>query len=105
MQADRYPLRSVSSLLRELENSTSVNRRVKGQLGVHGALVVDLQMASELKSCGSPTIRINGPDIAEELSNTQAFSCCPYPGSQQIGLPPIEMVRPAVAYAHEGRMP
>ena len=66
-------------------------------------LVMDEQMASELKFRGSPTIRINGLDVAEDSSNNGAFACRLYPGSQQIGVPSMEMVRRAVVQASEGR--
>jgi hypothetical protein len=68
-------------------------------------LVADEQMASELKFRGSPTIRINGLDIAGESSDTGTFACRLYPGSHQIGVPPIEMVRRALAEARERRTP
>jgi hypothetical protein len=68
-------------------------------------LVADEQMASELKFRGSPTIRINGLDIAGESSDTGTFACRLYPGSRQIGVPPIEMVRRALAEARERRTP
>ena len=66
-------------------------------------LVADERMARELKFCGSPTIRINGRDVAGESSETGAFalSCRLYPGTKQIGLPPTEMVRRAVIEARE----
>jgi protein-disulfide isomerase len=68
-------------------------------------LVVDAQMASELKFRGSPTIRINGIDIAGESSDTGTFACRLYPGSPQIGVPPIELVRRALTQARERRTP
>lgn len=68
-------------------------------------LVVDAEMASKLKFRGSPTIRINGRDIAGESSDTGTFACRLYPGSSQIGVPPIEMVRRALTQARERRTP
>jgi hypothetical protein len=68
-------------------------------------LVADAQMASELKFCGSPTIRINGLDIAGEPSGIGTFACRLYPGSRRIGVPPIELVRYALTQARERRTP
>ena len=68
--------------------------------------VTDDSMATNLAFAGSPTIRINGRDIAEESSHAKAsaLSCRLYPGSIEIGLPPIEMVRRAVVEAREGNL-
>jgi hypothetical protein len=68
-------------------------------------LVADERTASELKFRGSPTIRINGLDIAGESSDAGTFACRLYPGPHQIGVPPIEMVRRALAQARERRTP
>jgi hypothetical protein len=84
---------------------------VRDVLGARGVaadirevLVGNERMANELRFSGSPTIRINGRDVAGEQakSNDFALSCRLYPGSQQIGLPPAELVRRAVIEAHEG---
>ena len=64
-------------------------------------LVADTQMATELKLRGSPQIRIDGLDIAGESSGTGTIACRLYPGSHQVGVPPIEMVRLALARARE----
>jgi len=71
---------------------------------VYEVLVRDEQMAGELKFLGSPTIRINGRDVADESGNAKNFalSCRLYPGSEQIGLPPAEMVHRAVLAARQG---
>jgi hypothetical protein len=71
---------------------------------IHQVLVRDEGMAKELGFCGSPTIRINGRDVAGESQNAQSFalSCRLYPGSKQIGLPPVEMVHRAVLKAWQG---
>jgi Domain of unknown function (DUF2703) len=71
---------------------------------VREVLVTDERMARELGFQGSPTVRINGRDVADESSRTEAFamSCRLYPGSKQIGLPPVEFVRRAVLEAREG---
>ena len=68
-------------------------------------LVVDAQMASELKFRGSPTIRINGLDIAGGSSDTGTFACRLYPGAHQTGVPPIELVRCALTQSRERRTP
>jgi Domain of unknown function (DUF2703) len=70
---------------------------------IREVLVKDESMAADLAFRGSPTIRINGRDIAAEAfqSKTFALSCRLYPGSTEIGLPAIEMVRRAVVEAHE----
>lgn len=62
-------------------------------------LVADAQMASEIKFRGSPTIRVNGLDIAEDTSCPGTISCRWYPGSQPAGIPPVEMVRRALLRA------
>jgi hypothetical protein len=66
-------------------------------------LVTDESMATEHAFSGSPTIRIDGRDVARESSQSKAFalSCRLYPGSTEIGLPPVEMVRRAVIDARE----
>jgi Domain of unknown function (DUF2703) len=68
---------------------------------VREVLVRDESMATDLSFRGSPTIRINGRDIAGECFQAKAFalSCRLYPGSAEIGLPPVEMVRRAVVDA------
>ena len=69
-------------------------------------LVSDEQAARELRFPGSPTIRINGRDVAEPLgTGTFALKCRLYPGSLRIGLPPVELIRLAVAAAREGGKP
>ncbi len=71
---------------------------------IHEVLVRDEGMASELRFAGSPTIRINGRDVAGESQDAQSFalSCRLYPGSKQIGLPPAELVHRAVLKARQG---
>jgi hypothetical protein len=72
---------------------------------VKEVLVADAQMASDLKFLGSPTIRINGLDIAEESSNCGTLACRLYLGSPQMGVPPMDMVRRAVLKAREKGTP
>lgn len=69
-------------------------------------LVANPRMAEALKFRGSPTIRINGRDIAGE-SEMQHFavSCRLYPGQKQPGVPPTEMIRRAVRDATRGERP
>ena len=71
---------------------------------VYEVLVRDEQMAGKLRFLGSPTIRIDGRDVAGESQSTKNFalSCRLYPGSKQIGLPPVEMVHRAVLEARQG---
>lgn len=69
-------------------------------------LVSDEQTAHELKFPGSPTIRINGRDVAKSPEpGVFTLSCRLYPGSLRIGLPPVDLVRRAVAEALEGGLP
>lgn len=86
-------------------------KMVKDVLGEEGieaevleVLVSDQSMARELQFSGSPTVRINGRDVAGEPSKTEAFalSCRLYPGSNRIGLPPVELIRRAVLQASYG---
>jgi hypothetical protein len=66
-----------------------------------------MQMANELKFPGSPTIRIDGRDVAGASQERQGFSlnCRLYQKSKQIGLPPEEYVHRAVVEAkQEGRL-
>ncbi|HXN23770.1 MAG TPA: DUF2703 domain-containing protein [Candidatus Dormibacteraeota bacterium] len=68
---------------------------------IREVLITDLSMARDLRFCGSPTIRINGRDIAPE-SQTFSLSCRLYPGSKQIGVPSVEMIHRAVWEACAG---
>ena len=63
--------------------------------------VLDPRAAEALRFCGSPTIRINGRDVAGEPEGLKDFamSCRLYPGSKQTGVPPLEMIRSAVRAA------
>lgn len=67
---------------------------------INEVLVADARMAVTLRFRGSPTIRINGRDIAGE-SQLQNFavSCRFYPGEKQPGVPPAEMIHRAVREA------
>jgi hypothetical protein len=82
-------------------------REVLGTDGVAAdireVLVADEKMANELRFVGSPTIRINGRDVAGETTKAKDFalSCRLYPGSSEIGLPSVELVRQAIAEARK----
>lgn len=66
-------------------------------------LVADARMAVTLKFPGSPTIRINGRDIAGESGEQHsAVSCRLYPGENQPGVPPAEMIHRALREAIRG---
>jgi Domain of unknown function (DUF2703) len=68
---------------------------------IHEVLVQDQAMAKKLRFAGSPTIRINGRDVGDEVQTAKNFSlsCRLYPGLKQAGLPPAEMVQRAVVEA------
>lgn len=67
---------------------------------IHEVLVTDESMAGELKFLGSPTIRINGQDVApDQKPQAFALSCRLYQGSKQVGVPPAELVRQAIVKA------
>lgn len=65
--------------------------------------VKDAKSAREFKFQGSPTIRINGRDIAGEQQRPESFAlaCRLYPGANKIGVPPAEMIERAVREARE----
>ena len=74
---------------------------------IREVVVEDEEMARDLRFTGSPTIRINGEDVAAEPQANQnyAMSCRLYYGSEQIGVPPADQVRQAVHRARErGRL-
>ena len=89
---------AAKKLVREVLNAEGVSAEIRE------VLVTDDHMATELAFLGSPTIRVNGRDVAGESSNPKRFglSCRLYPGSTEIGLPPVELVRRAVVEAREG---
>jgi hypothetical protein len=71
---------------------------------IHEVLVADERTAREWRFHGSPSIRVNGRDVAEESPETEAFglNCRWYFGSNRTGLPPIEMIQRAIAKARQG---
>jgi hypothetical protein len=84
-------------LVKEVLSAQGVSAEVREVLVAHE------EMASDLRFCGSPTIRINGRDVATEPLKAHSFalSCRFYAGSKYAGLPPAEMVRRAVIQARE----
>ena len=74
---------------------------------IREVLVADERVATELGFYGSPTIRINGRDIAGEPREAQTFalSCRLYPGSKPTGVPPAEIIHRAVLETREGARP
>ncbi|MGC1107778.1 MAG: hypothetical protein WA876_14710 [Candidatus Acidiferrales bacterium] len=74
---------------------------------IHEVLVRDERMANELRFLGSPTVRIDGRDVAGESQKPQSFalSCRLYAGSKHVGLPPMEVIHRAVAEARRGGKP
>lgn len=71
---------------------------------IHEVIVTDAKTAHQCRFRGSPTIRINGRDIAGESQGPESFAlaCRIYPGAEEVGLPPVEMVRNAVREARTG---
>ena len=66
--------------------------------------VNDAQTAEQYEFRGSPTIRINGRDIAGESHSPDsvALACRMYPGAKETGFPPREMMQRAVREARMG---
>jgi glutaredoxin len=66
--------------------------------------VNDARTAEEYKFRGSPTIRINGRDIAGESDSPKSFAlaCRMYSGAKETGVPPLEMMQRAVYEARMG---
>ena len=66
-------------------------------------LVADEGMAKELDFRGSPTVRVNGRDVIEDVERPAATGlCCRlYSGSTHPGLPPVDAIRRAVDEAND----
>lgn len=66
--------------------------------------VSDIVAAEKFSFRGSPTIRINGRDIAGDAKVPPYFAiaCRVYPGAKQVGVPPLEMMERAVREARAG---
>ena len=83
-------------------------RHVLSAEGVHTEIsevaVMDAKTAKEYGFRGSPTIRINGRDIAGESHSPLSFAlaCRIYPGAKEPGVPPLEMMQRAVRDARDG---
>ena len=71
---------------------------------IHEVAVSNSSAAREFKFRGSPTIRINGRDVAGESPEHElyALACRIYPGAKEPGVPPVDMIRRAVLRAREG---
>jgi hypothetical protein len=67
-------------------------------------VVTDAQAAEEMRFRGSPTIRINERDIAEDSRVPEFFAlaCRVYPGAKDAGVPPVELMYRAVRAARDG---
>lgn len=89
--------RAAVAMVREVLDAQGV------AIQIEEVLVKDGEMARELQFPGSPTIRINGRDVAEEPHSAAGFalSCRLYSGSKQAGLPLPEMVHRAVREARQ----
>lgn len=84
--------RAAVALVREVLDAQGVATQIEE------VLVKDGEMARELRFPGSPTIRVDGRDVAGEPQSAKCFalSCRLYTGSKQAGLPPAEMIHRAV---------
>jgi hypothetical protein len=75
------------------------------QTEINEVAVIDAKAAEEYRFRGSPTIRIDGRDIAGELHSPLSFAlaCRVYSGAKQAGVPPLEMMQRAVREARAGQ--
>jgi hypothetical protein len=71
---------------------------------INEVVVMDARTAEEYGFRGSPTVRINGQDIAAESNAPPsfAFACRLYPGAKVSGVPPLDMMQRAVREARSG---
>ena len=71
---------------------------------INEVAVLDAKAAEKHRFRGSPTIRINGRDIAGESHAPVPFAlaCRMYPGAKEAGVPPLEMMQRAVREARVG---
>ena len=71
---------------------------------INEVAVMDAKAAEEYRFYGSPTIRINGRDIAGESHSPMSFAlaCRIYPGTTEAGVPSLEMMQRAVREARVG---
>jgi hypothetical protein len=72
---------------------------------INEVAVRDTKTAEEFKFRGSPTVRINGRDIAGEAHSPGSFAlaCRMYSGTKEPGVPPLEMMQRAVREAVAGK--
>ena len=70
---------------------------------IHELAVSTTSAAQASEFPGSPTIRINGSDVAGESQEheSHALACRIYPGAEEAGVPPVEMIRSAVRRARK----
>lgn len=91
--------RAAVALVREVLDAQGVATQIEE------VLVKDGEMARELQFPGSPTIRVNGRDVAGEAQRAAGFalSCRLYTcsNSKQSGLPPAEVIHRAVLEAQQ----
>jgi len=92
---------AVVKLVRDVLSSEGLSAEVRE------VLITDETVAAALEFRGSPTIRIDGRDVAGESAATASFglSCRLYPGSSEIGLPAADSVRRAVVAARKESRP
>lgn len=87
--------------------AVSLVRRALAEEGVAAhvdeLIVENDRMANELRFTGSPTIRINGRDVAGDADVRQApaLSCRLYAGPERTTIPSAEAVRRGIARARE----
>ena len=91
--------RAAVAMVREVLDAQGVATQIEE------VLVKDGEMARELQFPGSPTIRVDGRDVAGEPQSAASFalSCRLYSGSKLAGLPPAEMIHRAVLEAMQGK--
>jgi len=86
------------SRLRELLRSMKVSASIVE------VEVADAATAAALGFAGSPTVRINGQDVAGEPRHLRvpALACRLYSSGPDAGIPPLHLLRHAVLAAHRG---
>ena len=74
------------------------------QTEIKEVVVKDMKAVEKYHFRGSPTIRIDGRDIAGESKAPAsiALACRIYPGAAEAGVPPMEMMRCAIREARSG---
>lgn len=76
------------------------------------AAITEIEVRNEEEAarqlfCGSPTVRVNGLDVAPNDPSASNFSlqCRLYPGSEYPGVPPRDLLRTAIRHAAEKENP